>query len=387
MQASDSAGDARASLLSHLQARSTEIEAGVITRINTIEAAREVDDPDYVHGLRAAVPAAIEFGLSIIETGDHTPPIPTPLLTQARLAARNSVSLDTVIRRYIAGRDELNAFLVEGIEETGLQLAWLIGLLEALSAGVDRLLAEVSAEYALEAQRRPSSTHARLAERIKSLLAGERLDTSDLDYDFRAHHLALVTEGEGAADAVRSLAKILNGRHLVVHPAADTVWAWIGFRDSIDRSGLTRTLATNWPDSIPLSLSEPMLGIDGWRVAHRQAKEVFPLAVRDGHRIARYADEMQVAVMTTDDVALASLRALYLVPLERGRDGGAIDRETLSAYFAAGRNGRATAGALDVSRQTVSHRLKSVEAKVGQPLLECAANLELALNLANRGLI
>lgn len=301
MQASDSAGDARASLFAHLQAKSPEIEAGVLNRINAIGGASEVDDPDYVHGLRAAVPAAIELGLLIIRTGDHTPPIPTPLLTQARLAARHSVSLDTVMRRYFAGHDELSAFLVEGIEETGSQVAWLASLLGALGAGFDRLLAQVSEEYALEALRRPNSTHGRLAERIKSLLAGERLDTSDLDYDFRAHHLGLVTEGDEAASAIRSLAKTLNGRHLIVHPAADTVWAWIGFREPIDR--------------------------------------------------------------------------------------GAIDRETLSAYFAAGRNGRATAGALGVSRQTVSHRLKSIEEKIGRPLFECATNLELALNMANRGLI
>ena len=387
MQASDPAGDARASLFAHLQAKSPEIEAGVLTRINAIGGASEVDDPDYVHGLRAAVPAAIEHGLSIIRTGDHTPPIPTPLLTQARLAARHSVSLDTVMRRYVAGHDELSAFLVEGIEETGSQVAWLASLLGALGAGFDRLLAQVSEEYALEALRRPSSTHARLAERIKSLLAGERLDTSGLDYDFRPHHLGLVTEGDGAASAVRSLAKTLNGRHLIVHPAADTVWAWIGFREPIDRGTLNRVLAANWPGSVPLALSEPLVGIAGWRLAHHQAKSAFPFAVRHQHKIAHYAEEMLVASTSTDDVVTASLQVLYLAPLERSRDGGAIDRETLSAYFAAGRNGRATAGALGVSRQTVSHRLKSIEEKIGRPLLECATNLELALNLANRGLI
>ena len=91
--------------------------------------------------------------------------------------------------------------------------------------------------------------------------------------------------------------------------------------------------------------------------------------------------------MAKDEVLTASLREIYLAPLEAGRDGGAIDRETLCAYFAAGRNGRAAAAALSVSRQTVSSRLRSVEEKIGRSLLACGSDLELALRLANHGLI
>jgi DNA-binding PucR family transcriptional regulator len=114
---------------------------------------------------------------------------------------------------------------------------------------------------------------------------------------------------------------------------------------------------------------------------------VFYFAAQRRPRIARYVDDALVTAMAKDEVLTASLRQIYLTPLEAGREGGAIDRETLRAYFAAGRNGRAAAAALSVSRQAVSTRLRSVEEKIGRPLLACATDLELALRLADRELI
>jgi hypothetical protein len=269
----DSGGQAHATLVARLQARSTEIEEGVFTRVNAIGGVAEIEDPEYLHGFRSAVPAAIEYGLSAIESSEsHAPPVPAALLTQARVAARHSVSLDTVMRRYVAGRDELNEFLIEEVERAESRELRLTSLLGTLSAAFDRLLAELGREYGLELQRRPSSTQARLAERVKALIAGERLDTSDLGYDFDAHHLGLVAEGDGAPDAVRALAKALDGRHLLVHPAVETVWAWIGLREPVDRDQLDRILAASWPEPNPLALSEPGVGISGWRLANKQAR-------------------------------------------------------------------------------------------------------------------
>jgi hypothetical protein len=388
MQDNDSAARARASLFARLQARSREIEEGVVARVDAIGTPTETDDPDYLHGFRAAIKAAIEFGLAVIESGEsHTPPVPVALLTQARMAARHSVSLDTVIRRYVAGRDELHDFLleeIEGIEMRGIRTARPLG---ALGAAFDRLLADVGREYALELRRWPNSPHTRRADRVKGLLAGEHLDASELAYDFDLHHLGLVAEGDAAPNAIRALANALNGRLLLVHPATDTVWAWIGLREPAGRGGLNRILATTWPASLPLALSEPILGISGWRLSHKQAREVFPFAVSPQPGIRRYADHALLTSMAKDGVLTASLREIYLTPLEGGRDGGAADRETLCAYFAAGRNGRAAAAALGMSRQTVSNRLKSIEEKIGRPLLACATDLELTLRLANHDLI
>jgi hypothetical protein len=62
------------------------------------------------------------------------------------------------------------------------------------------------------------------------LLAGEQIDVSTLEYDLGANHLGLVTEDVQAPAAVRTLAQVLDGRLLLIHPTAEAVWAWIGFR-------------------------------------------------------------------------------------------------------------------------------------------------------------
>lgn len=388
VQIDDSAGQARTALVARLQSRSTEIEEGVRTRVNAIGGPAEIDDPEYLHGLRAAVRAAIGYGLAAIESDqEHPPPIPAAPLTQARLAARYSIGLETVMRRYVAGRDALSKFVIEEVERTESREVGLTSLLESLGAAFECLLAEVGEEYKRESRGRPDSPRARQAKRVERLLAGEQLDVSNLGYDLGAHHLGLVTEGEGAPSAVRDLARALDGRLLLIHPTDDIVWAWIGFRRPVPRDQLDHTLAASWPDPAPLALGEIGAGISGWRLTNNQARSVFSFALSGQCRVARYVDDALLTSMARDEVLTASLREIYIAPLESGRDGGAMERQTLGAYFAAGRNGNTAAAALGVSRQTVSNRLRSVEGKIGRPLLVCATDLELALRLADQGLI
>jgi hypothetical protein len=99
-----------------------ELEAAILTRIyndgNPIEAA----DPEYAEGLRAAVPIALEYCLTCIERGEASPPpIPTALLSQARIAARNGIALDTVLCRYFAGYTLLGDFAIEEVDVAGLR--------------------------------------------------------------------------------------------------------------------------------------------------------------------------------------------------------------------------------------------------------------------------
>src|ERR1700728_4257129 len=92
-----------------LRARQEEIEQAVFARVR--EAVPEAaDDPEseYVRGLRVAVAAAVEFGLTGLERGEGEPvEIPAQAVAQARLAARSGVSLEAVLRRYIVGHAQL----------------------------------------------------------------------------------------------------------------------------------------------------------------------------------------------------------------------------------------------------------------------------------------
>src|SRR6185295_7386978 len=96
------------------RARRPDLEQAALARIKAISDPADVADPDYVDGLRAALASALDYGLAAIEHGeDRAPPPPAPLLSQARLAARNGVGLDTVLRRYVAGYTLLGDCLVD----------------------------------------------------------------------------------------------------------------------------------------------------------------------------------------------------------------------------------------------------------------------------------
>ena len=97
--------------------------------------------------------------------------------------------------------------------------------------------------------------------------------------------------------------------------------------------------------------------------------------------MVRYADVALIASALHDDLLVTSLRKLYLEPLEAERDGGEVLRETLRAYFGAGRNAASAAAVLGVSRQAVNGRLQAVEQSLGQSLRDCAGCSELALRL------
>ena len=110
----------RRGLTMRLRKRRAEIEQATLTRVSSISDPKEKPDPEYSEGIKAAVTAAIEFGIEAVERSEeHPPPIPTTLLSQARLAARHGVKLETVLRRYLAGYTLLGDFLIEESERGG----------------------------------------------------------------------------------------------------------------------------------------------------------------------------------------------------------------------------------------------------------------------------
>jgi PucR C-terminal helix-turn-helix domain len=375
--------EVRTGLLARLRSRRGEIEGAMLTRVYGIAEQVESQDPEYAHGLRLAVGAALDYGLDALERSeDRAPPIPTVLLAQARLAARSGVSLDTVLRRYLAGYTLLGDFVIQEAEKGAkLKGGSLQRLLRAQAALFDRLLAAVGEEYAREESGRLLSSEQRRAERVKRLLAGELLDTSELAYEFGGHHLGAIALGPGAAEAVRAAAAARDCRLLLIPREEGIVWAWLGARRHFDAEEVEEFAAQNWPAGIALALGEPAQGLSGWQLTYRQAAAALPIARRSGNDVVRYGDVALLASMLRDNLLVTSLRELFLVPLERERDGGEVARETLRAYFAAERNVSSAAAVLGVSRQAVGRRLRTIEEHLRRPLSRCAMEMEAALRL------
>lgn len=383
----DSIREVRAALADRLRERLPELREAIATRVYAISDPRAVNDPAYLAGLNEAVSAAVDYRLAVLEAGERqAPPVPAILFAQARLDARDKVPVDTVLRRYYAGNTLFGDFLAKEAERGEVPNAALRHLLAEQATLGDRLLAAISAEHTREAKSRPTSAAERRRECVKSLLAGELVDSSDLGYDLDLHHLGVMAKGEGAEELVREVAKKVDRRLLAVRREEELTWAcWLGGTRPLGSDAALATIAELAPDGVTASVGEPCEGLPGWRFSHLQAKAALPIAERKGGPV-RYGEVAILAAIIRDDLAITSLREACLDPLKGARDGGKAARETLHAYLDSQMNVSATAAALGVDRRTVRNRLKAIEELIGDQLQSSWLNLEIALQLDAIGL-
>lgn len=356
----------------------------VLARVYAVSDPVDVGDPTYQDGLRAAVSAALDYGLAGIGSSERNlPPVPPVLLSQARLAARSRVGLDTVLRRYFAGYTLLGDFLIEEAQAVDgpLRGAALKRMLRIQAGVFDRLVTTISENYEREARARAESAERRLARRVEHLLEGRPLDTSEIAYDFGACHLALVAKGPDLHEGMRELAQQLDRRLLLVFREEETAWAWLGGRQRIEHAGLERALDSELFRQAHVAIGEPAEGTAGWRRTHRQARAALQISLRGPKRIARYADVALLASIVQDELLVTSLREVYLKPIEEQPDGGEMTREALRAYFASGCNISSAAAASGLNRNTIAKRIRAIEEVLGSPLASCAAECEMALKL------
>jgi hypothetical protein len=370
-------------LHARLDARRGEIELVTLERVQALSDSTGVADPRYAEGLRDAARAAIGYCLDALVAGDdRTPPIPLELVAQARLAARCGVSLDTVLRRCCAGHALLGDFVVEEADEAGISGTDLKWTLRGHTTLLDRLLATVSEEYLREQRLEETRTSERQRVGLcRRLLDGELIDTSSLAYDFDGFHIGIVGRGLVDVEPLHVLAASLNRRLVLVRPDELTVWAWLGGRRRVDPAELDEVVSSTAPAEGVQAFGEEAEGLTGWRLTHRQAAAAGSVARPERRSLVRYADVALLASVAQDEVLAASLRQLYLEPLERGAGDGEVVKETLRAYFEADRNISSAAAALGANRSTVASRLRAIEGRIGRRLHACAAELEAALCL------
>jgi DNA-binding PucR family transcriptional regulator len=377
---------ARTELAERLRERRPEIEEALLTRTYAIADPAEASDPEYAQGLRVAVSAALDFGLEAVERGENgeerASAIPVLLLAQARLAARNGVSLDAVLRRYFAGYSLLGDFLMEEAQNE-LAPVEIKRLMQTQSALFDQLLVAVSAEYEAESKRYHRSPGQRRTEQVRRLLRGESQDASRLAYEIEGmHHIGVVAIGIGAEEALHELQGELDRSLLVVNPGEEMLWAWLGGRRAVPAERILERLKTQGAQPLAAAaIGERGEGLQGWRLSHRQAATALAIARRGPERVVRYAEVGLIASILKDEVLCASLRQLYLEPLAQGADGGKALRETLRAYLSTGRNFSSAAARLKVNRRTIASRLRIIEEMLGHRLDQDTLELEAALRL------
>ncbi|HEY5941359.1 MAG TPA: helix-turn-helix domain-containing protein [Solirubrobacterales bacterium] len=374
-------------LAQRLRARQEEIEDAILARVFGLSDEAEMDDPEYVDGIRASVSDGLEYGIEALERDSERPaPVPTSILSQARLAARKGVSLDKVLRRYFVGYTLLGDFVVEESELMRSSGRASIKRYLRIQAGIfDHLIGAIVEEYWRDAGSRTGSSEQRRVELVERLLDGEVLEARELGYGFEDWHLGLIIWGEGALETVQSLASKLDRRLLQIRRDDRTVWAWLGGREAIESEELALVATAEPFAGVSLVTGEPACGLAGWRTTYRQAKAALPIALRQERPVTRYGEVALVASLLQDDLLSSSLRETYLAPLDEERDGGAILRGTLRAYIDAGRQVSSAAALLGVNRHTVAKRLRIIEERIGRPLDGCTTEIDAALRIEDVG--
>lgn len=381
--APDSMQGIRTELVARLRARVSEIEEAIFARVRALSEPAEAEDAELLAGLRAAVAEAVDYGLTSIEQGEEMlAPVPAAASSQARRGARRGVRLDTILRRYAAGDRLLGEFIMDEADRFPSQA--LRQVLRAHGPQVDRLMAVVATEYMREVERMRRSPAQRVAERVQKLLAGDgSVEIGDLGYELDAWHLGAIVLGPEGEQAARSLAAGLGCQGLVVPRGEGVVWAWLGSGRPLPPLDPERLWAIGVPREATLAIGEPRKGIAGWRLTHHEAQAAFEVMLRTSQRLTRSSDTILLAAVLRNEALTESLRETYLAPLDENGNSGAVLRETLRAYFAAGFNAATAAAALGVDRHTVQRRLRKVEESLGKRLDTCHAELEVALGLEN----
>jgi len=407
--------------------RQAEIEQAIFARVSSVAS---VDmnpahpgggDAEYVAGLRATVAVAVDYVLAGIERGEGWGGVAMPreAAVQAHRAARNGVSLDTVMRRYMVGQALLWDYILEEVDriEMGVDGERVREMLRTQASLVDRLVSDVAREYTGERERARRSREHLALERVKVLLAGEGervgggngavsigavgrggLDP-ELGYDLGAEHVGVIAVGEGAQRLLCELADSLDRRLLSVACGREAVWAWLGGQRALEMSDLkaaisehTRGVDNRAPGpgvqgpeapvgEVRVAVGEPAWGVEGWRSTHRQAQDALTVALRRPAGLLCYRDVALLAAALEDPFLARALTDIYIAPLGDRREGGAVLRQTLRAYLDAQCNISCAASTLNAARSTVLKRLRAVEARLGCALNPCPAELEVALAL------
>ena len=422
-------GDGVGVVVRGLRGRQAEIEQAIFARVSNVASdpatsRRDlIGDAEYVAGLRATVTAAVDYVLSGIERGEGwgAVSIPREAAVQAHRAARNGVSLDTVMRRYMVGQALLWDYILEEADRVklGSEDGRVREMLRAQASLVDRLVSDVAREHTGERERARRSREHLLLERVKALLAGEDGGAGgrdgfvgdgvasngvvahggvdpELGYDLHAEHVGVIVRGAGARELLCEVAEGLDRRLLSVACGQETVWGWLGGRRTLEMSDLKDAIserALRWrarelegtPEDVRIALGEPAWGLAGWRLTHQQAQAALLVARRRPPTLTCYRDVALLACALKDRSLGRALVEIYLAPLEDGRGGGAVLRETLRAYLAAQCNVSCAAKRMKAGRGTVRKRLRAIEERLGRGLDPCPAELEVALALDELG--
>jgi PucR C-terminal helix-turn-helix domain/GGDEF-like domain len=303
----------------------------------------------------------------------------------ARQCARLGAPLEAVILQYRLGHAVQWDAWLDIVEGHRLPADRRRELLERgsrfLFAYADRLTRFVVAEYADERESALRQSEQRRMFLVREVLAGRDVHAKALGYDLSRHHVGLIAWGEAPEEAIRAAARGLNRTALVVGAGEGECWGWLGAVRPAEHPRAVRLDRSLLPDGTCLAVGDEEAGAEGFRRTHRRAAVARLAALRRGEALVHHDDVALEALATADPGAARAFAAKELRGLDGADRRAARLRETLREYFRCGQNAAAAAVALGLHQQTVGHRLRTVEERLGCPVHARRAELEVALRV------
>lgn len=262
-----------------------------------------------------------------------------------------------------------------------VQRALLAAASQFFFAYADRLTQFTIDEYTAERERLLQGHEQRRVHLVREVLDGRDVDSDALGYGLDGYHVGVVASS-GTAQTLRHVAHALDRRLLLVRVGQDRWWGWLGGDRALspERADALRRLSA--PAQETLGFGDEAFGADGFRRSHRQALIAHAAPRRGQPSGVTHYDEIALEALGASDPQAATE---FINRELRGLQDDSVRsrrlRQTLGAYFAAGQNAAAAAAALGIHEQTVTHRLRAVEERVGRPVATRRAELETALRL------
>src|SRR5207253_2007515 len=214
-----------------------------------------------------------------------------------------------------------------------------------------------------------------------SLLDGNPFADPRQTFDFARHHLGVIVSGSAPQRTARSLAASLN-RVAEIREHGTTWWVCLSGHEEISRRGMEELDAFVPEPGVRLAVGLEEFGEKGLCASFRQA--LWAQALAGEPAMTHYADIAVEALVLRDEEEVRAFVDHEMDGIDDDSPASARMRATLSAYFACDLNAASAAARLGVHHQTVANRLRTIEGRLGHPLMSRTLELALALRLRER---
>lgn len=358
------------------------------------------EDDDLVREVEASAYGNVAAMLSVFraETAAEDVPIRREVTAFAYAVVRRQLPLESLIQAYRVGQTLFSRLwmdaLAEQITEQDAFVQALHRSFDELNVYLDRVVAQLVADYERERERWLRGEAARRSALVGRLLRGDRIPidhaSRQLGHDLRAPQTALIawmpSQGEveqQLATLETSLAAIASAtgvaRMLLLPAGTCTVWAWIA--GDLDAARLSDCADLPRNTDVLIAAGQTVQGEDAFRISHEQALRARHVAshMPSPAHVTLHADVATVALLAGDYEEARRFVIRTLGELASRTATASQLRETLRVFLQEGGNTRRASERLFMHRNTVLYRVRRIEELIGHPLDKRRLDVEVAL--------